>query len=488
MPGRVPWTPPLVRVMAGLMLSLFVAAMDATVVGTALPSIARELGSFELYPWIVAGYLITATTTVPIWGRLADIRGRRPVLLAGIAVFIVASGLCAASPSMPWLIAFRTLQGVGAGCMQPLIFTVVGDIFPLPQRARLQGFFSSMWAIAAVVGPVLGALFVSTIGWRWIFTINLPLGVVAGALCWGYRERRPEQSRGQAVDVRGAALLTLGVTLLLVGLGTGSQNAQPIWPAVAVAVAVLAGFAVLEWSSENATVPLRLLRHRVIGPAIAIASVAGTLMFGVTAYVPLWVQSVQGGSAYAAGAAVGAMSLGWPVMSSISGFLMVRVGYQRLVVAGATGLLAGSVLLAATPPSAGVTWTAAASAVIGAGLGTFMAPLLIVIQSSVDWGRRGAATALNQFSRTIGAAVGVALMGVVLQRFVASASTPLQARDALRAGLVTDFWALVALAACVLVGGVAVLVASRRTQAPALDPSGAPGAGESAVPAPSERR
>src|SRR5436309_14114526 len=207
--------------MAGLMLSLFVAAIDSTVVGTALPTIARELGSFELYPWIVAGYLITATTTVPIWGRIADVRGRRAVLLGGMIVFIVASGLCAASPSMLWLIAFRTLQGIGAGCIQPLVFTTVGDIFPLAQRARLQGFFSSMWAIAAIVGPGLGALFVSTIGWRWIFTINIPIGIVAAALLWGYAERKDQRVQAR-LDVRGAVLLTVGITILLIGLCTGS--------------------------------------------------------------------------------------------------------------------------------------------------------------------------------------------------------------------------------------------------------------------------
>src|ERR1700740_1398678 len=184
---RVPWTPQLIRVMSGLLLSLFVAALDTTVVGTALPTIARELGSFELYPWIIAGYLITATTTVPIWGRLADIRGRRIVLLVGVLIFIVASALCALSPSMGWLIVFRTLQGIGAGCIQPIVFTIVADIFPLQQRARLQGFFSSVWAIAALAGPVLGAVFVTTIGWRWIFTINIPLGIIATGLIWGYR-------------------------------------------------------------------------------------------------------------------------------------------------------------------------------------------------------------------------------------------------------------------------------------------------------------
>jgi EmrB/QacA subfamily drug resistance transporter len=461
-PARVPWTPALARVMAGLMLALFVAAMDSTVVGTALPTIARELGSFELYPWIIAGYLITGTTTVPIWGRLADLRGRKNVLLAGLAIFVLASALCAASPGMPWLIAFRTLQGIGAGCIQPLVFTVVGDIFPLPQRARLQGFFSSMWAIAAIIGPALGGLFVSTVGWRWIFTINIPIGIGAGALLWGYRERAPQPTTRRALDVRGAAVLTAAVPLLLIGLGTGSASATPNWALIAVAVLLLAAFAFLEWRAEDPTVPLQLLRHRVIGPAIAISSIAGTLMFGVTAYLPLWVQSVQGGSAYEAGAAVGAMSIGWPIASVISGFVMVRVGYQRLVVAGAVALLAGTVMLGLAQPGSGTVWTGFAALVIGLGMGAFSAPILIVIQSSVDWSRRGAATALNQFSRTIGGAVGVALMGVVVQRYVGTAQAPLEAREQLAAGLHADFLVLVVLATAVLVAGIAVLLVSRR--------------------------
>lgn len=459
---RIPWTPQLLRVMAGLMLSLFVAAMDATVVGTALPTIARELGSFELYPWIVSGYLITATTTVPIWGRLADLRGRRRVLLAGIFLFIVASALCATSPGMAWLIAFRTLQGIGAGCIQPVVFTIVGDIFPFAQRARLQGFFSSMWAVAAIIGPALGALFVSTIGWRWIFTINVPIGLVAAALVWGYHERRPEQPTARSLDVRGAILLTAGIALLLFGLGTGSQTATPNWPLVAAALVVLAGFGRVEWRSANPTVPLDLLRHRIIGPAIVVAALGGTLMFGVTTYVPLWVQVVQGGSPYDAGVAVGAMSIGWPLMSALSGWVMVRVGYQRLVVAGALVLLAGSLMLALGPAVRGVVWTGAATLVIGAGMGLFTAPLLIVIQSSVDWGRRGVATALNQFSRTIGGAIGVSLMGVLLQRFVESARDPLNRREQLQAGLHADFVVLVILAVLVLATAIAILVFSRR--------------------------
>ncbi|TMG26091.1 MAG: MFS transporter [Chloroflexi bacterium] len=463
---RLNWTGDLVRVMAGLMLSLFVAAMDSTVVGTALPTIARELGEFQLYPWVFSGYLITATTTVPIWGRLADRYGRRLVLLTGITIFVTASMLCAASPGMAALIVFRTLQGVGAGCIQPVVFTLVGDIFPLPQRARLQGFFSSMWAVAAVIGPAIGAVFVSTIGWRWIFLINLPIGLVAGTLIFSHRERRPEAVVDAGIDVRSAMLLTAGIGLLLWGLGTGSQTAAPVWWAIGAGTAMLAAFGLVEMRSRRPLLPLDLLRSPVIGPAVMVGAIAGTVMFGVTAYVPLYVQQVLGGSPYAAGVAVGAMSIGWPVTSTTAGFMLVRVGYQRLVLAGALALVAGSLMLALAPATLGAFWMTAGSLVIGCGMGLFTAPLLIVIQSSVAWNRRGAATALNQFSRTIGGAVGVSLMGVLLQLYLGSARDPLAAHAQLAAGLRADFIVITGLSACVLAVSLVILRTSRGARVP----------------------
>ena len=465
---RLPWTPQLLRLMAGLMITLFVAAMDSTVVGTALPTIARELGQFSLYPWVFSGYLITATTSVPVWGRLADMHGRRRVLLIGIAIFVVASLLCGASPGMGWLIVFRTLQGIGAGCIQPVVFTVVGDVFPMPQRARLQGFFSSVWAIAAIVGPVLGAVFVSTVGWRWIFVVNLPIGAIATALVWRYKEHRPEAAAVRALDLRSAVLLTGGIGLLLWGLGSGSADATPTWPVVAAAVVALALFGVIETRAGAPLLPLELLRHRVVGPAILIGVLAGTVMFVVTAYVPLFVQQVQGGSPYAAGAVVGAMSVGWPLASTAAGFLMVRVGYQRLVLAGGLMILAGTGLLVLATSERNVLVTAASSLVVGAGMGAFTSPLLIVIQASVEWSRRGAATALNQFARTIGGAVGVSLLGLVLQASVSAEADPLLARAALAAGLRTDFSILVGLSMVLLATAVAMMRGS-----PALIPAAA---------------
>ena len=455
-PDRLPWTPQLVRVMAGLMLSLFVAAMDSTVVGTALPTIAKELGQFSLYPWVFSGYLITATTSVPVWGRLADMHGRRRILLVGIAVFVVASMLCGISAGMGWLIAFRTLQGIGAGCIQPVVFTVVADVFPMKQRARLQGFFSSMWAIAAIIGPALGAVFVSTIGWRWIFVINLPIGLVAGALIWRYNESRHAPA-ARELDLRSAALLTAGIALLLWGFGTGDPTARPNWLVVAASLVALVLFVAVELRSRNPLLPLDLLKHRVIGPAMLVGALAGIVMFGVTAYIPLYVQQVLGSSAYAAGVAVGAMSIGWPIASGTAGWIMVRVGYQRLVVAGALALVAGTLILAFAPAAGGFLWMSAGSLVVGVGMGLFSAPLLIVIQSSVEWGRRGAATAMNQFSRTIGGAVGVSLLGVLLQAFVGSARDPLAARSELGAGLHADFVVLIALALAVLLTAIVIL-------------------------------
>jgi len=445
--------------MAGLMLAMFIAAMDSTVVGTALPTVAHQLGDFSLYPWVFSGYLLTATTTVPIWGRLADLFGRRRVLLAGLGIFVMASVLCGVSPSMPSLIVFRTLQGVGAGCLQPVIFTVVSDLFPVAQRARLQGFFSAMWAIASLIGPAIGAVFVSTIGWRWIFGINLPIGLVAGALLWRYRERRPEGPR-QRVEVLGALMLTAGVAFLLWGVGTGSSNARPIWPAAAAGLALLTAFVLWERRSQSPTVPLDLLGSRLIALTIATTMVAGIVMFSITAYVPLYVQNGLGGTPYAAGAASAPIAFGWPVGSVLAGQLLLKVGFQRLVISGATALVGGCGMLATiahSALSAGVS-----VAVIGLGMGLLSLPLLLVIQGAADWSRRGAATALNQFSRTIGGAVGVSLLGVLLEARVGTGATGAH----LVAGVQTIFVVTLGMAVVTLVLTLAMLAGRRHQPEP----------------------
>jgi EmrB/QacA subfamily drug resistance transporter len=480
-PGRagVTWTAQRLRVTGGLMLAIFVAAMDTSIVATAVPTIAGELGRFSLYPWLISGYLLTSTTTVPLWGRLADIHGRRPVLLAGLAWFVAASLLCAWAPDMAWLVAFRALQGVGAGCLIPVALTTVGDLFSMEQRARVQGLFSSVWAVTALAGPVTGAVFVSTIGWRWIFWVNLPAGMLAAALLWGHRDAPPKALRGH-LDYAGAVALTVGVGLLLFGLDGGGAGPAPDWPLAALGALALVAFAVLQRRARNPTLPFSQLRHRVIGPATAACFLAGTLMFSLNAFLPLYVQGVLGGSSFLAGAVVSAASLGWTVTALFSGRVMLRIGYQRLVVTGALSMVAGSAALLVEPPGAGTAWVALAAFAVGLGMGQVLTPLLIIVQSVVDWSSRGAATAFNQFSRTIGGAVGVSLLGLLLAmraRAAAIASgvdpatvaNPLSSTghlDAITAPLVADalhavFWALLAVSVGALAIGVAILALNR---------------------------
>jgi EmrB/QacA subfamily drug resistance transporter len=413
-PGFIPWTPARVRVTAGLMTAMFVAALDATIVGTALPTIGRELGDFALFSLVFSGYLLTSTTTVSIWGRLADLYGRRPVLLVGLALFVGSSMLCGLAGNMLSLVLFRALQGVGAGCVLPITLTFIGDLFPLQQRARMVGLFSAMWGIAALVGPLLGAVFVATIGWRWIFEINVPLGIVSAALLWNHREPQRPTAREGSIDYLGALTLTAGIGLLLWGLGAGSQSAQPNWPLVALAAAVLAACLAIELRAASPLLPVDLLRSPLIGPATLAATLGGTVLFAGTTFVPLYVQGGLGRSPFEAGAAVALMSVGWPIASVVGGRVMLRVGFRRLTVAGTLMLVVAGVMLAAGPTAWGVAWVGAACFVCGLGLGSVMTPLLTVIQSAVPWGRRGAVTALQQFARSIGGAVGVSLMGLIV--------------------------------------------------------------------------
>jgi EmrB/QacA subfamily drug resistance transporter len=396
------------------MIAMFVAAVDSTIVGTALPTIGRELGDFALFPLVFSGFLLTSTTTVSVWGRLADLYGRKPVLLVGLAIFVGSSMLCGLSGGMLGLVVFRALQGVGAGCVLPITLTLIGDLFPLEQRTRMVGLFSAMWGIAALVGPLLGALFVATVGWRWIFEINVPLGILSAALLWSHRETERPATRGGRIDYLGAATLTAGIGLLLWGLGAGSPSAQPHWPLVAVAVGLLLACLAIELRASSPLLPVDLVRNPLIGPATLAATLGGTVLFAGTTYVPLYVQDGLGRSAFEAGAAIALMSVGWPVAAIVGGRLMLRVGFRRLIAAGTLMLVIGTFMLATGPAAWGVAWVGAACFVCGLGLGSTMTPLLTVVQSAVPWERRGAVTALQQFGRAIGGAVGVSLMGLIV--------------------------------------------------------------------------
>jgi EmrB/QacA subfamily drug resistance transporter len=500
----------------GLMAALAVSALDSTVVGTAMPTIIGQLGGLSEYAWVFSAYLLASTTTVPLYAKLADIHGRKPIFLIGMGLFVAGSALCGLAGSMWMLIAFRTLQGLGAGAVQPISFTIAGDIFEPRQRARMQGLFSGVWGVSAIIGPALGGLITSTIGWPWVFELNLPVGLLAGAIIGlGLHERF--ERHPHRIDWWGAALLSGSIVLLLFAVSEGGElfgwASAPFAAMVAGSAALFVLFVRNARRAEEPLVDLGLLRIPLMRAGLWIGTLTGIVMFGVTTFVPPLVQGVQGGTAVQAGAVVAAMSIGWPVGSIVSGRTLHRFGARPFVVVGCALILAGALATAQATRLDSLAFTTAACAVVGLGMGFSATVLLIMIQGVVPWQRRATATGLVQFSRTIGGSVGVGVMGGVLAAFVGTASsaildplgrtqlTPDQlsaGRDSLAAGLQVVYWVMTAAAAAALVLAVRTMPAAQlgepaSTELPpeprgaASEPGAAPRAPGSAAPAPAGR-
>ncbi len=486
MPERTadaPPIPPLTReqvlVTVGIMAAVAVAALDSTVVGTAMPTIIGQLGGLAEYGWVFSAYLLASTTTVPFYAKLADMVGRKPIFLFGLALFVGGSALCGLSTSMTQLIAFRTLQGIGAGAVQPISFTIAGDIFEPRQRARMQGFFSGVWGVSAIVGPALGGIITTTVGWPWVFEINIPVGIVAGLIIWRVLHERLER-RPHRLDWTGGILLTAGIVALLVAVSEGAQLFGWTSPAVigliALAALLLVAFVQVERRAPEPLVDFDLLRVPLIGAGLALSVLGGVVMFGLTTYVPPMVQGVHGGSPVEAGAAVAAMSIGWPVGSVIGGRALIRFGARPIVLAGAVMLVVGSAIVTQIGAVPALWFVMAGAGVTGLGMGLTATTVLVSIQGAVPWNRRGVATGLVQFSRTIGGAVGVGVMGGILTGFVGTASsaildpthpaTSVAARDDLAAGLGWIYWILLVAAILSLVVAVRSMPDARLGEAP----------------------
>jgi EmrB/QacA subfamily drug resistance transporter len=405
-----------------LILGLFLAAMEMTVVSTAMPTVIAELGGLPLYAWAFASYLLATTVSVPIWGKLADLRGRKPVLLAGIGLFLAGSLGCGAAGSMAALIAWRAVQGLGAGAMQPITFTIVGDLFDLHERGRMQGLFGSVWGIAGLVGPLVGGAIVHTVGWRWVFLVNLPFGLASAAVLAVAYHEKPER-HPHRLDVGGAALLSVAVVAVLVG--ARSRGAGLV--ALPIAALATAAFLAVERRAREPLVPLDLFRTRIMATASLAGALMGAAMIATVTYVPLWAQSVLGLPPTAAGAAIAPMAVGWPMASAVSGRLVPRLGFKRLLVAGFGTTAAAAVAIAlALRPGVPLLAIQALMLAYGAGLGTANPPLLIAVQTSVDWNRRGVATASTMFFRTIGGTLAVGVLGGVLAAVLTGAGAPAQ--------------------------------------------------------------
>ncbi|MGE5170981.1 MAG: MDR family MFS transporter [Rudaea sp.] len=400
-----------------VMLALFMAAVEVTIVATALPQIVGGLGGFAYYTWVFSGFLLTQSVTILVFGKLADVYGRRPVLIGGIIVFLLGSTLCGFAWSMPALIAFRLLQGLGAGSIQPVATTIVGDLYTPRERPRVQGWLSSVWGFAAIVGPLAGGLIVEALSWRWIFWINVPVGIltIAGLALFLREEVAP---RRHAIDYTGVALFCVALAALLVALMEGGVG----WPwASPQTLSLLALFALAfalyvarERRAQEPMIELALWRAPLVASINASALFAGATIIGVTSFVPMYVQGVLARSAIVAGFALTAMSVGWPLASTLSGRFLRALDVRLTVRVGAALLLAGASVLASMRPGAGPVWAGAGSFLLGFGMGLLNTTFIILIQGSVPWASRGSATASTIFARMLGGTIGAAVLGAIL--------------------------------------------------------------------------
>ena len=396
---------------------MFLAAMEMTIVGTAMPTVISALGGLNHYSWVFSAYLIASTVTVPVWGKLSDIYGRRLPYQIGIALFLLGSMLSGMAGSMTQLIVFRAIQGVGAGALMPLAMTIIGDIYTLEERAKMQAVFSAVWGLSSIVGPLIGGFITDQLSWHWVFYINIPFGLAAAVII-GFALKEPARLGKPRIDYAGAVVLTLAITALMLALVESSSLEALIEPRnialLLVSGVLLAGFVWIEQRAADPIVPLELLTIRTVSLAIAASFFAGMAMFGAVSFVPLFAQGTLGATATEAGSMLTPLMLSWVVLSVIGGRMLLHVGFRITAICGLILMVAGFVLLSLSRDDTTRIWFYIDLAVIGAGLGLSMLTLLLAIQNAVTRAQLGVATSLNQFSRSIGGAVGVAVMGAVL--------------------------------------------------------------------------
>ena len=404
-------------VIACLMGGMFMVAIESTIVATAMPQIVGQLGAFSLYSWVFSAFLMAQAATTMVYGKLADLYGRRIVLTAGIAIFLLGSFLCGVAWSMPSLIAFRLLQGIGAGAIQPVTSTVVGDLYTAEERGAVQGYMSSVWGISAVTGPLVGGLIVEHFHWAWIFWINIPLGLFALAGLWAWFHEKVEH-RARPIDYGGAVLFTVAIVALLVAMTEGSANAA--WGPVEIGAAALVFFAATglflaqEARAPEPMVSLRLWSRRALASTNAVTLIAGMMLIAITSFLPIFVQGVMGRSPIVAGFTLCTMSIGWPLASSISRPFFRALGIHGTARLGATLMVCGALIFTFLHAHSSPVWAGVASFTVGFGMGLVTIACIVLIQGSVEWSQRGSATASNIFARTLGNTVGAAAFGAVL--------------------------------------------------------------------------
>ncbi|MDQ0895124.1 EmrB/QacA subfamily drug resistance transporter [Agromyces ramosus] len=446
-------------VLIAVMLSTGLIAIDATILATAVPSIVADIGGFAQFPWLFSIYLLAQAVSVPVYSKLADTVGRKPIMLIGIGLFLVGSVLCGFAWDMTSLIVFRAVQGLGAGAVLPVSITITGDIYSVRERARVQGYIASVWAVSSVLGPTLGGLFAEFASWRWIFWVNIPLCVIAALmLLRAYHEKVGRENH--RIDVAGATVLTVALTLLILAVLEGGQAwAWDSWQSIAaftVGGLLLVAFALIERRAAEPVLPLWLFSRRLIVTTSLISLGVGAVLIGLTSYVPTFLEVSAGTSPLISGLAVAALTLGWPIAASQSGRLFLRIGFRRTALIGLAVAVLGAaslVVVSFTPNP----WTAAlACFIVGLGLGLVASPTLIAAQSSVPWTERGVVTGANMFLRSVGSAVGVAIFGAVANGVIARSGLGEHSPVAIQSASTAVFIAVLVAAFATIAGGLAM--------------------------------